>query len=149
MMKRTILAAALLAMMLVTDAPALAQEGEGQSGNGGAIGYPEGGTPPPPPKDYALNEDGLVVVSGDEVLDCRTFVGAFDEGYDEWGNQTQAKRVLERCEQMGESPKTLQPPDMEALPETGGFPAIPIVAGLFLVVMGLFTVRRLSGLKGR
>lgn len=149
MKKRAILVAALLAMMLATAAPALAQEDEGQSGSGGATGYPAGGTPPPPPQDYAFNEDGMVVVDGDQVLDCRTFVGAFDEGFDDYGDQAQAERVLERCKGVSVSSEPPQDSGAETLPETGGVPALPFATGVLPAGAVLFVLRRSFGSRGR
>lgn len=106
-----------------------------------AQGYPAGGEPPPPSPDYAYR-NGEVYVDGDEVLDCRTFVESFDGGYDEFGDQAQARRVLERCEQAGSPDGVDVPPEVRAeikadrrlggLPETGGAPALPLGVGLLL-----------------
>lgn len=145
-MGRRIMAAALLAAALALaawSAPAAAQEGgaSASASASAAQGYPAGGEPPPPPPDYAYR-NGEVYVDGDEVLDCRTFVESFDEGYDEYGDQGQARRVLERCEQAGSPDGVDVPPEVRAeiradrrlggVPETGGAPALPLGIGLLL-----------------
>lgn len=131
----------MLAMLLFIAAPALAQEG-------GAF-FSQKGEPTPSPPDYAYR-NGEVYVDGDEVLDCRTFVESFDKGYDEFGDQAQARRVLARCEQAGTP--TVRPPaevrrdirqdaPNNSLPETGGVPLSFLAAGVFLTGAGLLALR--------
>lgn len=140
-----VLGLALAAAMLVVAAPAVAQEGR----EGGAFSYPMGGpiSDGYPPPDYAYR-NGEVYVDGDEALDCRTFAKSFDEGYDEWGNQAQAGRVLERCRRAG-LPSGNPPPGVraeiraDALAETGGLPLLPLAAGaLLLASAGGVALRR-------
>ena len=158
-MKIGTMVVAAVAMMLgaLAAAPAGAQEGR----EGGAIGYPIGGEPPPPPPDYAYR-DGEVYVDGDEMLDCRTFAQSFDGGYDEFGDQAQAERVLERCERAG-FPSADPPPevraeiradrhaardaarDAEQLPATGGVPTLPLATGVLLAGSGLLVLRARAG----
>ncbi len=113
-MKIGTILAAVVAMLLgvaaLAAAPAEAQEGR----EGGAFSYPLGGPSPDgyPPPDYAYR-NGEVYVDGDEVLDCRTFVESFDEGYDKFGDQAQAERVLEQCERAG-LPSGSPPPEVSA-----------------------------------
>ena len=148
--------AALLAAALALaawPAPGAAQEGgaNASASASAAQGYPAGGEPPPPPPDYAYR-NGEVYVDGDEVLDCRTFVESFDEGYDEYGDQEQAQRVLERCEQAGSPDDMDIPPEVRAeiradrrlggLPDTGGVPALPLGIGLLLASAGLLVFAR-------
>lgn len=141
--------AVIVAMMILgAAAPTLAQEGgDRPGGSGEAFGYPAGGEPPPPPSDYAYR-DGAVLVSGDSAVGCREFVEDFDEGYDEYGDQAQAKRVIERCKQAG-LPDLTVPPEVrreirqDELSETGG--ASPFLAvGLLLTGIGLFALRRIG-----
>ncbi len=148
--------AVIVAMMILgAAAPTLAQEGgDRPGGSGEAFGYPAGGEPPPPPSDYAYR-DGAVLVSGDSAVGCREFVEDFDEGYDEYGDQAQAKRVIEQCKQAG-LPSSPVPPEVRQeirqdrqesrhaeLSETGG--ASPFLAvGLLLTGIGLFALRRIG-----
>lgn len=152
-MKIGTMLAAVVTMLLGVGAlaatPVVAQEGR----EGGAFSYPLGGPIPDgyPPPDYAY-KNGEVYVDGDEVLDCRTFVASFDEGYDEFGDQAQAKRVLERCGRAG-LPSGSPPPEVraeiradrraEALPETGGLApaALLLAAGVPLVTGCLLASR--------
>lgn len=134
----------MVATIVGAAAPALAQEGGGRPGSNEAFGYPAGGEPPPPPPDYAYRDEE-VYVSGDLVVGCREFVENFDEGYDEYGDQTQAKSVIERCEQAG-LPTLRIPPEVrreiryDELSETGG--ASPFLAtGLLLMCIGLLALR--------
>ncbi len=132
-------------------AGALAATPAGAQGEGRALGYPMGGKPPPSPPDYAFR-DGEVYVDGDEVIGCREFAEQFDEGYDEWGDQAQARRVLERCEQAG-FPALQVPTEVRqeirqdarpaVLPETGGVSPPLLTAGLLLTSAAvLFALRK-------
>jgi hypothetical protein len=52
--------------------------------------------------DYALEEDGTVVIDGDGVTDCRSFALALEQGYFESGDLSAgAQRVLNQCEEAG------------------------------------------------
>ena len=153
-MARRILAAALLASLALAawgTVPAAAQEGgaDASASASAAQAYPAGGEPPEPPPDYAF-DDGVVYVSGDEAISCREFVRYFDQGYDEYGDQEQAQRVLEKCEQAGSPGATDIPPEVRAeirreavggaLPETGGISALPAAAGVLLSAAGLLAL---------
>ena len=135
MRKKVSLLLAVVAFLLLGFASgASAQEG-------GAFGYPAGSKPPPPPPDYAYR-GGEVYVSGDSVIGCNEFVEAFEDGYDEWDDQAQARRVLERCKEAG-LPGLRPPAEVRqeiqrgsaregTLPDTGGNPVLPLVVGLLL-----------------
>jgi hypothetical protein len=148
--------AALLAAALALaawPAPAVAQEGGANASASASAAqvYPAGGEPPPGSPDYAF-DGGEVVVSGDSVVSCRDFVDTFDQGYDEYGDQEQARRVLERCEQAGSPDDMDIPPEVRAeiradrrlggLPETGGVPAVPLGIGLLIASAGLLVFAR-------
>ena len=134
---KVILGCVLLATGLAGAAPALGQEG-------GAYYTPEG-EPPPSVPDYAFR-DGEVYVDGDLAIGCREFAGSFEEGYDEWGDQAQARRVLEQCERAG-MPTLRLPEEVRreirqdapnaAVPETGGVSPASLAAGLFLTSAGV------------
>ena len=135
-MRKTALLLAVVGLLLAASGGAAwAQEG------GAVIGNPIGGKPSPPIPDYAYR-DGEVYVDGDEVLDCHTFAESFDKGYDQWGNQKQARYVLAQCKRAG-LPSADLPPEVrreirqDALPETGGAPVMVLLSGLLLAGAGI------------
>ncbi len=73
-------------VLLLAAIAILAAAGPAEAQEKGAMAYPAGEEPLPPPPDYAYR-GGMVRVSGDEEVGCREFVEGFDEGYDEYGDQ--------------------------------------------------------------
>ncbi len=131
-----VLAVTVMAMAAVA-APALAQT--------------SGGDPP----DYALEEDGTVVIDGDGATDCRSFASFLEQGDFEppaGDPSQQAQSILEQCEEAGLLPSGGTTPSAPAsseasaangkgggLPDTGGstLPALLGVSGVLAMTGGL------------
>lgn len=113
--------------------------------------------------DFALEEDGTVVIDGDLATDCPSFAVGLEEGYESRGDPEQAQSVLEQCRRGGFLPsggsapvsrtphspsahvseQHRQPsPARAVLPSTGGpnLPMIPAPMGGALL-MGLVALR--------
>ena len=104
-MKRLILLAAVLALLLPTAATALAhpeeEHQEEESGRTGGLSEPETGSSLPDSPEYAFREDGTVVIDGDVSTDCSSFARAFKLEDNLQRNLRQARSVLEQCEEAG------------------------------------------------
>lgn len=116
-MKKSLLLATMLAMVLCTNGPVMAQPvEEGPGSEGGAIAQPYGTPAPPDTADYALTDDGTVLVDGDSAMDCRTFAISYEQGYDRTGDPEQAQAVLEQCEQRGLLPSGEEAAPVDSVP---------------------------------
>lgn len=109
----------LLAVLLTAAAgTALAQEADSSSG---ALAQPRG-EPPINPPNFVLEEDGTVIVDGDQVTNCRSFIIGFEQGgYDSGLRYLEAQKVIEKCEELGlSSGGNLSTHDSEVVLYSGG-----------------------------
>ena len=124
-MKKIILVALMLSMILMAASPAMAA----LAGNA------------PTPPAYQV-EGNTVTIGGDVQTDCRSFAIALREGYNQGLSQSQQQEVLAQCQPQGvTAPETNTTP----LPDTGGPSLLLPVIGLALAglgAMGLSILRR-------
>ena len=104
--------------------------------------------------DYALQEDGTVLIDGDLATDCRSFDGGPIPPADGDPDREQARRVLEQCEEAGLLDSGRGDPGASAvngegggLPDTGGpdLPALLFVAVLVAAAGGLLARKLAAG----
>ena len=75
---------------------------ERESGSSAAFAYTAGGPPPDLDiPDYELEADGTVIIDGDQVTECYSFVVGRRQGYFTNGDQRLARRVEKRCKRAG------------------------------------------------
>ncbi len=73
-----------------------------ESGSSAAFAYPAGDPPPDLDiPDYELEADGTVLIDGDQVTECHSFVVGRRQGYFTNGDQRLAQRAERRCKQAG------------------------------------------------
>ena len=142
-MKRTILLAAVLVMLVTAAVPALAQTTGEAPSEGAARAQPLNGPSNPPPPEYELEGD-LLTKDGDTGVFCSSLVQYVEGG----GTDVLARRDLALCYQYGFSPagvtsNTSSPGTSNTmLPATGGVPPLPVAAGLFFASAALVTAGR-------
>jgi hypothetical protein len=96
----------LLAATLAVAAPSSAQEAGSRASAQAAQAAQVGEPPPPPPPQYALEGDQLVI-EGDTVIDCPSFVGGLDSAQIPSSDpairreQEFVRRYAELCRQYG------------------------------------------------
>lgn len=67
-----------------------------------AFAWPEGSSPPAGEIPwYELEADGTITIHGDQGLNCGTFVAGLERGVSHGGDPRSARRVKEKCEQLG------------------------------------------------
>lgn len=154
-MRRAALLLGLLLLVSLALAPAAAAQGTQSSAAVAA------GTPPPPA--YVLERDGTVIIGGDMVTDCESFIIGRAQGYWGEGNAAEARTLADKCQGLGVPPGDLttgdaeailsmgtegQPAsDVEKLPDTGGLSVLELAglaSGLALIGVGLLLRRRAS-----
>ena len=127
-MRRSIMWAAVAAILLTSAVPALAQQQAATAqapGSGGARSAAPGEPPPPPPPYFAFvegDEEGFVVIDGDSTTSCSDFARNIEDGsFRSLSNEERslAQSVVRQCEQGG----LLTPDDQYAAhPPTQGRP---------------------------
>lgn len=121
-----LLAAIVVGTLISNASPVLAQTQE-QPRSAAAMAQNAADSP-----DYALQDDGTVIIGGDNATDCRSFALYLDNpNYEPPGSLRQARDVSQQCKEQG----TAGPVDTE-LSDTGGPPVLP-TAGSLLAGTGL------------
>lgn len=138
-MRKLLLAASCVSLVLMLTPAALAQSSAAEAGSGAE------GAPPP---DVVFQEGGIVTLGGGVVgTDCRSFAISVDQGYDLGLPQAQVQGVLDQCQAAGFLRSAERYEALTALPDTGG-PGLtpPVLMGGALLLAGLgvlgITVRR-------
>ncbi len=73
-----------------------------ESGSSAAFAYPAGDPPPDLDiPDYELEADGTVLIDGDQVTECHSFIVSRRQNYFTDGDQRLARRVEKRCKRTG------------------------------------------------
>lgn len=120
--KSSILLMAILALLLASATPALAALAQNA----------------PNPADYALQDDGTVIIGGDVAMSCGSFASYLNnDSYNHPGSVQQARNVLQQCRERG----SLEASDSTQLPDTGG-PPLLLITGALLAGTGLVAYRR-------
>lgn len=159
MMMKAIALAAIIAVLLTFPAPILAQEGmsgtDGQSSSALAENAPI-------PSDFALEEDGELVVGGDVVIDCPSLARHLEQygepsrvagiRYELNVQNEQTRRSSSRCEQRAFSAFSDESPALSgengdtALPDSSGVSPFLLVVVLLFVGVGLIVYRKARSL---
>lgn len=154
-MKRAITLATVLAVLLTTAPPSLAQEQTSDSDQQSTAALAENATSPP---DFALEKDGELIVGGDVVIECPS-LARYLEQYGKPSSDSnvryelnvpdeQTRASFSRCEQQAFSTSSddssVQGSGSSGttLPDTGGAPLILLAAGLPFVGAGLIAIHR-------